>query len=77
MFNLKNSKVTDSKINQIVKESKANIESDEIKRIKSLLLRKDVLDLDNDKVDAIRMLLLHLEDKKNFKVTNFVKYLKR
>lgn len=75
MFNLRNSKVTKGQINKIINETKTK-EDKVLKRLNSLLKRKDIIDLDNDKVDALRMLAFHLEDNKDMSSARLVKFLK-
>lgn len=77
MFKLSNSKVSSSQLNKIHKDVKEKNENEEYKKLKSLLSRKDVIDLENDKVDALRMFLFHLENKTEFNTTRFVKFLKK
>lgn len=77
MITLAKSKLTSSDINKITKEVDSKRESKELKSLKNLLSRKDVLALDNEKVDTLRLLMLHLEDKKNFNAKKFVDFLKR
>lgn len=47
-----------------------------IERINSLLTRKDIVNLENDKVDALRMLAFHLESNKEMSSARLVKFLK-
>ena len=44
-------------------------------KMDSFLNRKDIIDLENSKIDAIRLFVLYLEDK-NFKSKDLVKFLK-
>lgn len=45
-------------------------------RINSILSRKDVVDVDNNRVDAIRMLAYYLEDRE-ISAAQLVKFLKK
>jgi hypothetical protein len=47
-----------------------------LKRLNSILNRKDVINLDNNKVDALRMLAFHFEDNKGMSATRLVEILK-
>ena len=47
-----------------------------IKHINSLLSRRDIVDFENDKVDALRLLVYHLENKKEMSLIKLVKFLK-
>lgn len=75
MFKLKNSKVTSGQVNKII-NSTATEENKIIKRLNSLLSRKDIVNLENEKVDAIRMLAFHLESNKEMSSAQLVKFLK-
>jgi hypothetical protein len=69
-------------INNKVKENQkaekaAMIERDRtMERINSFLDRKDIIDLDNEKIDAIRMLAFYLESSE-MKASNLAKFLKK
>lgn len=60
-------------INGMVKEK--NSPDPSLKRLNSLLSRKDIIDLENDKVDTLRLLTYYLESKE-IKSAQLVKFLK-
>lgn len=70
MFNKKKRVAT---INKIANESQ---ESKVIKKLNSLLSRKDIVNLNNEKVDALRMLTFHLESNKELTSAQLVRFLK-
>lgn len=77
MFNLRNSKVSDEDIIKMSKQNNSTIEKDmTFQKINNILTRKDVIDLDNHKVDTLRMLLYHLENKKEMSISRLIKFLK-
>jgi hypothetical protein len=75
MFKLGKTKVTDAQIKKIARDTSFQ-EDKVLKRINSLLSRKDLVNLDNDKMDALRMLAFHLEDNKGMSSARLVKFLK-
>lgn len=76
MFGSRNKGVVKkSLINKLIKET-VQEEDKTLNKINSLLSRKDVIDLENDKVDALRMLVFHLESNKEMTSTKLVKFLK-
>lgn len=77
MLKLLKSRKTTAEINRIIKEDVSESEENKIlRRINSLLSRKDIVDLDNDKIDALRLLTFHLESNKEMSATKLVKFLK-
>lgn len=75
------SKLSNAQKTKMLKESIAKKESqkvsNEMKMLKTLLSRKDILKLDNDKIDTLRLLMLHFEDKNELSPTQLVKFLKK
>lgn len=76
----KNKAVSQSKINSIVnkfvKEKEKNTLDRTHERLSSLLSRKDIIDSDNEKIDALRMLAFHIESNKEMSAASLVKFLK-
>lgn len=71
------SSLIDKKIKELVaKKSKEtpSVESKLLDQINSVLLREDILKLDNDKVDTLRLLTYLIEN--DGKVSRLVKFLK-
>jgi len=68
-------KMRNSSINKIVKEHSE--ENKVLKRLNSILKRKDIINLDNDKIDALRLLAFHFEDNKGMSAARLVKFLKK
>jgi hypothetical protein len=74
-----NSEMTDAEIRRITKDdSIGNIPKamdKSLERINSILSRKDVINIENEKLDAIRLLAYYLEDKE-MTAAQLVKFLK-
>ena len=72
----------ETELNRIGKEStkrvveKGSEANKMLKRLNSLLSRKDIINVDNPKVDALRMLAFHLEDNKAMSAARLVEILK-
>ena len=76
MFKLKNSKMSDSQINRIIKDNSIGIETDKtLQRINSILSRKDIQNVENERLDAVRLLAYYLEEKE-MTAAQLVKFLK-
>lgn len=76
MFKLKNSRMSDAQIKRIVKENSLGVETDKtLQRINSILSRKDVQNIENDRLDAVRLLAYYLEEKE-MTAAQLVKFLK-
>ena len=59
-----------------LEEKQVNVSNKTVDKINSILKRKDVVSLENEKVDAIRMLSYYLENKEA-KISDFLNYLKK
>ena len=83
MFKFKSKPMNSAQISKIIKDSNIGKNSSEektskeLKRLKSLLSRKDVVDLDNDKIDALRMLVFYFENTDECSASKLVKFLKK
>jgi len=76
MFKLKNSKMSNAQINRIVNDNSIGVETDKtLQKINSILSRKDVQNVENGKLDAIRLLAYYFEEKE-MTVAQLVKFLK-
>lgn len=76
MFKLKNSKMSDSQINRIIKDNGIGVETDKtLQRINSILSRKDMQNVENERLDAVRLLAYYLEEKE-MTAAQLVKFLK-
>ena len=67
-------RIGNESVKRIVKKN--SVENKLLNKMNSLLSRKDIINLDNDKVDALRMLIFHLEDNKGMSAARLVKFLK-
>ena len=72
----KNTEVSDREFDRILKN--ANIEGDidkTLQRINSILSRKDIQNVENERLDAVRLLAYYLEEKE-MTAAQLVKFLK-
>lgn len=74
--NLKSDKNKAAKAASKARIERHSNENKVLKRLNSILKRKDIIDLDNDKIDTLRMLAYHFEDNKGMSATRLVKFLK-
>ncbi len=75
-LNLKKSKMSDSQINRIIKDNSIGIETDKtLQRINSILSRKDIQNVETERLDAVRLLAYYLEEKE-MSASQLVKFLK-
>ncbi len=79
MFNLKNGKMTDAEINRIVNDDSigniAKAVDKSLDRINAILSRKDIQNVETDRLDAVRLLAYYLEEKE-MTAAQLVKFLK-
>lgn len=76
MFSLKKSKMSDSQLNRIMKDNNIKTDTDKtLQRINSILSRKDVQNVENERLDAVRLLAYYLEEKE-MTAAQLVKFLK-
>ncbi len=79
MFNLKNGKMTDAEINRIVNDDSigniAKAVDKSLNRINAILSRKDIQNVETERLDAVRLLAYYLEEKE-MTAAQLVKFLK-